>query len=102
MYCLKAEEVDIIPFVYEVRVPRGPEGVNRAEALTSSDPCGEYPILTALKNVHHGPKAFWVDMEWTDGPFPSDKRPFSLWLGVRDLENLSILGWNTRLRHFIG
>jgi hypothetical protein len=101
MDCLQAETIDAVPYIHGVRVPFSPKTVDRAEALVSSSSCCEDPIFTAFENVYHRPKAFGVDMEWADGPFPSDQRPFRVRLGVRRLEHPSIVGGKTRLRHLM-
>src|ERR1700678_1231539 len=96
MHSFKSKMTDIVTFIDEVRLPCWPKRVNRADTLIFSKSHGDNPILTTLQNDHNSPQAFRVDVKWTNGALSSNQRPLCMSLGLRNLEERVIGGWNAR------
>jgi hypothetical protein len=79
---LETTTINIVALIEKVWVPVGPKGVDRGDMVIVAKTRWERPIFASVENEHTSRRAFSVNMEGTDCPFPTNQGPFSVGLGI--------------------
>ena len=72
MDSFKTVLISIVPIIYKIGVPFGPERVDGTDNFVFSKSHHQDPILASIQNNDQSSKTIRVHMEWTDGASTSD------------------------------